>query len=410
MAVVLARLPELLFVEQLVLLEVGVARVDDDVRLEVEDALEVAQRDVEQVADAARQPLEEPDVAHRRRQRDVAQALTAHLGLRHLDAALVADHAAVLHALVLAAEALPVGDRAEDLRAEQPVAFGLERAVVDGLRLGHLAVGPRQDLVRRRQADADGVEVRHQRTLRVEAWSHGCAYTSCSTGSAEGFRLLRRLRLLLRLQQFDVQAERLEFADEHVERLGQARRERRVALDDGLVDLRAAGHVVGLRREQLLEDVRRAVRLERPDLHFAEPLAAELRLAAQRLLGDERVRPDRAGVDLVVDQVRQLQHVDVADRHVLLELVARHAVVQPRLAGARQAGLLEPLLDLLLGRAVEDGRREVEAEGVRRPARGASRESGRRSYGTERRADSARSRPACRPAGTACPPRGGCAR
>ena len=40
----------------------GVARVDDDVGLEVEDPLEVAQRDVEQVADAARQPLEEPDV------------------------------------------------------------------------------------------------------------------------------------------------------------------------------------------------------------------------------------------------------------------------------------------------------------------------------------------------------------
>ena len=48
-------------------------------------------------------------------QLDVAQPLAADLGLRHFDAALVADHAAVLHALVLAAEALPVGDRAEDL-------------------------------------------------------------------------------------------------------------------------------------------------------------------------------------------------------------------------------------------------------------------------------------------------------
>jgi hypothetical protein len=72
---------------------------------------------------------------------------TAHFRLRHLDAALVADHAAVLHALVLAAQALPVGDRSEDLRAEQPVAFRLERAVVDRFRLGHLAVRPRHDLV-----------------------------------------------------------------------------------------------------------------------------------------------------------------------------------------------------------------------------------------------------------------------
>ena len=162
MLVLLARLAVLLLVEQLVLLQLGLARIDDDVGLEVEDALEVAQRDVEQVADAARQPLEEPDVAHRRGQRDVAEALAAHLRLRDLDAALVADHAAVLHALVLAAQALPVGDRAEDLRAEQAVALGLERAVVDRLRLGHLAVRPRQDLLGRREADPDRVEIARQ--------------------------------------------------------------------------------------------------------------------------------------------------------------------------------------------------------------------------------------------------------
>jgi hypothetical protein len=48
--------------------------------------------------------------------------------------------------------------------------------------------------------------------------------------------------------------------------------------------------------------VRRAVRFERPHFHFSEPLSAELRLAAQRLLGDERVRPDGSRVDLVVDK------------------------------------------------------------------------------------------------------------
>ena len=157
--VLLARLAVLLFVQELVLLQLGLARIDDDVGLEVEDALEVAERDVEEVADAARQPLEEPHVADRRGQRDVAQPLAPDLRLRHLDAALVADHAAVLHALVLAAEALPVGDRAEDLGAEQAVAFRLERPVVDRLRLGHLAVRPGQDLVRRRETDPDGVEI-----------------------------------------------------------------------------------------------------------------------------------------------------------------------------------------------------------------------------------------------------------
>ena len=126
----------------------GLLRVDDDVRLAVEDLLEVLQRDVEHVADARRQALQEPDVRDRRGQVDVAEALTAHLGLDDLDAALLAHDAAVLHALVLAAVALVVLHRPEDLRAEEAVALRLERAVVDGLRLLHLAVRPLPDLLR----------------------------------------------------------------------------------------------------------------------------------------------------------------------------------------------------------------------------------------------------------------------
>src|SRR5262245_52746476 len=97
----------------------------------------------------------------------MSKTLATHFGLRALDAALVADHAAVLHALVLAAEALPVGDRAEDLRAEQAVAFRLERAVVDRLGLGDLAERPRHDLLGRGQRDADRVEVSAERGLGV---------------------------------------------------------------------------------------------------------------------------------------------------------------------------------------------------------------------------------------------------
>ena len=80
-----------------------------------------------------------------RRELDVAHALAAHLGQRHFGAALLADHAAVLHALVLAAQALVVLDRTEDRRAEQAVAFRLERAVVDRLGLLHFAERPRAD-------------------------------------------------------------------------------------------------------------------------------------------------------------------------------------------------------------------------------------------------------------------------
>ncbi|MDT4833133.1 hypothetical protein FQZ97_667230 [compost metagenome] len=94
-----------------------------------------------------------------RGQVDVTHALAAHLGLRDFNAALLADHAAVLQALVLAAQALVVLDGAEDLGAEQTVALGLERAVVDRLRLLHLAERPRTDLLGRSHADLDGIEM-----------------------------------------------------------------------------------------------------------------------------------------------------------------------------------------------------------------------------------------------------------
>ena len=54
-------------------------------------------------------------------QLDVAHALAAHLGARHLDAALVADDALVADALVLAAVALPVLGGTEDVLAEEAV-------------------------------------------------------------------------------------------------------------------------------------------------------------------------------------------------------------------------------------------------------------------------------------------------
>ena len=74
--------------------------------------------------------------------------------------------------------------------------------------------------------------------------------------------------------------------------------------------------------------VSRAVGFHRPHFHFAEALAAVLRLAAQRLLGDERVRADGAGVNLVRDQMAELHHVDVADDDFLVERLAGAAVNQ----------------------------------------------------------------------------------
>ena len=113
------------------------------------------------------------------------------------------------------------------------------------------------------------------------------------------------------LDELDVaQAERLELLDENVEALGESSfgctRPSRWPRHPG-----AALDVVALDGEELLERVRGAVRFHGPHLHLSETLTAELRLAAQRLLGDERVRgPIERACDLVVDEVVQ---PDVAD-------------------------------------------------------------------------------------------------
>ncbi len=86
--------------------------------------------------------------------------LAAHFTQSDFHAALVANHAAVLHALVLAAQTFPVRHRTENLGAEQAIALGLEGAVIDGFRLGHLAVRPRANFLGTRQADANGIKIR----------------------------------------------------------------------------------------------------------------------------------------------------------------------------------------------------------------------------------------------------------
>src|SRR4029077_17141216 len=121
--------------------------------------LELFRSHVDQVADPARNALEEPDVGDRRGEVDVPHPLAADLGAGHLDAAALADDALVTDPLVLAAVALPVLGRAEDALAEEPVFLRLQVPVVDRLRLGDLAPAPGADLLRGRETDLDRVEI-----------------------------------------------------------------------------------------------------------------------------------------------------------------------------------------------------------------------------------------------------------
>jgi hypothetical protein len=88
----------------------------------------------------------------------VAHPLTAHLGAGDFNTTALTDDALEAHALVLTAVAFPVASRTEDLLAEESVLLRLECAVVDGLRLLDLAVGPPTDVVGGGETDAELVK------------------------------------------------------------------------------------------------------------------------------------------------------------------------------------------------------------------------------------------------------------
>src|SRR5882724_327808 len=148
------------------------------------------------------------------------------------------------------------------------------------------------------------------------------------------FRVLLRSYLVFAsvLPDANVEAQTLHFLHQHVERLGRPRFERVVTLDDGLVNPRAALHVVTLDSKQLLQRVCAPVGLHGPDFHFTEALAAILRLAAERLLRDQRVRTNCARVNLVRHEMAQLQHIDVADNDLLIKWLTCPTVKERRLA------------------------------------------------------------------------------
>ena len=75
-----------------------------------------------------------------------------------------------------------------------------------------------------------------------------------------------------------------------------------------------------------------AVGFEGPNLHLAEPLSTELGLTAQGLLGDEGVGARGPGVDLVLDEVYELHHVDGPNGDGLVEGLSGAAVSEEGLA------------------------------------------------------------------------------
>ncbi len=129
-------------------------------------------------------------------QLDVPHALAADAGQRHFDAATVADHAAVLDPLVLAAGAFPVLDRAEDALAKQAALFRLEGAVIDRFRVLDFALGPGPDGFGRGDGDGDVFDLVDFVQAEQLAGSFFSVHHAYAVGKrAKCWRYFRRSRL-----------------------------------------------------------------------------------------------------------------------------------------------------------------------------------------------------------------------
>src|SRR3989344_4705064 len=84
----------------------------------------------------------------------------------------------------------------------------------------------------------------------------------------------------------NVEREPAQFVQKNMERRRHIRAFEGLSPHYRVVSGRPAQNVVGFNREHFLQNVRRAVTLKRPHLHFAETLSSALRFASQRLLGD----------------------------------------------------------------------------------------------------------------------------
>ena len=157
-AVLFLRFAILDFVQELRLGQRRLARIDDDVVLVIDHALELPRAHVEHQAESRRHALVKPDVRNRDGQFNVAHPFAANARQRDFHAATVADHALVLDPLVFSARAFPIPGRPENALAKQTALFGLEGPVVDRLRILDLTLAPRPHRVRGRDADRDLVE------------------------------------------------------------------------------------------------------------------------------------------------------------------------------------------------------------------------------------------------------------
>src|SRR3989338_4705071 len=89
---------------------------------------------------------------------DVPHAFAADFGLRHFNAAAVANHAFVLYAFVFPAATFPVASMTKNPFTKETVLFRLQGAVIDGFRFTDLPMRTGTDSLRRGHLDRNAVK------------------------------------------------------------------------------------------------------------------------------------------------------------------------------------------------------------------------------------------------------------
>src|SRR5690606_25449769 len=112
---------------------------------------------------------------------------------------------------------------------------------------------------------------------------------------------------------FNCEAEALQFLHQYAEAGRDTGFFNRLALDDGFIGFHAALNIVGLDGKHFLQGVGCAIGFQCPHFHFTEALTTKLCLTTQRLLGNKAVWASRTGMNLVLDEVCQLEHVHQTD-------------------------------------------------------------------------------------------------
>jgi len=148
-----------LFGEDLAIIKIAFPFIKNNIRLEIENTLELFQGQVEHSRDPTRQRLEEPNVCNRTGQVNVTETFTTNLARNDLDTTLFTDDATVLHALVFAAVTLVVFSWPKDFGTEETITLRLECPVVNRFRLLNFAKRTLTYLLGRRDRETNGVKI-----------------------------------------------------------------------------------------------------------------------------------------------------------------------------------------------------------------------------------------------------------